>query len=110
GGSCVVRGATIHSAVAPASVGDVLVLEGVISAVGTVEAPAGIVEIDGTGMHLAPGVVDPHSHAAIRGGVNEGSLTITCEVRIADTIDPDDIAIYRALAGGVTTAHLMHGS
>ena len=110
GGSCVVRGATIHSAVAPAQVGDVLVLEGVISAVGTVEAPAGIVEIDGTDMHLAPGVVDPHSHTAIRGGVNEGSLTITCEVRIADTIDPDDIAIYRALAGGVTTAHLMHGS
>lgn len=110
GGSCVIRNVTIHSAVAPPHVGDVLVLEGRITAVGRIDAPEGIVVVDGTGKHLAPGVVDAHSHTAIRGGVNEGSLSITCEVRIADTLDPDDLAIHRALAGGVTTAHLMHGS
>ncbi len=110
GGSCVIRNVTIHSAVAPPRVGDVLVLEGRITAVGQIDAPEGILTLDGTGRHLAPGVVDPHSHTAIRGGVNEGSLSITCEVRIADTLDPDDLAIYRGLAGGVTTAHIMHGS
>lgn len=110
GGSCVIRGATIHSAVGEPVVGDVLVLDGLITAIGAVGAPEGIVEIDARGRHLAPGVVDAHSHTAVRGGVNESTLSITCEVRIADSLEPDDIAIYRALAGGVTTAHLMHGS
>jgi imidazolonepropionase-like amidohydrolase len=31
-------------------------------------------------------------------------------VNIRDIINPDDIAIYRALAGGVTTANILHGS
>src|SRR3981081_3433358 len=31
-------------------------------------------------------------------------------VGIEDTISPEDIAIYRALAGGVTTANVLHGS
>jgi imidazolonepropionase-like amidohydrolase len=30
--------------------------------------------------------------------------------RIRDVLNPDDIAIYRALAGGVTAANLLHGS
>ncbi|MCB9914620.1 MAG: amidohydrolase family protein [Planctomycetes bacterium] len=110
GGTCVIRNVTIHSAVAPPQVGDVLVLDGKIAAVGTVDAPAGIVEIDGTGKHLAPGVVDCHSHMAIERGVNEGSVAISAEVDISDSLDPTDVTIYRALAGGVTTARLLHGS
>ena len=31
-------------------------------------------------------------------------------VNIRDVLNPDDIAIYRALAGGVTTANILHGS
>ena len=31
-------------------------------------------------------------------------------VSIVDVLNPDDIAIYRALAGGVTTANVLHGS
>src|SRR5476649_629947 len=31
-------------------------------------------------------------------------------VDIKDVINPEDIAIYRALAGGVTTANILHGS
>jgi len=33
-----------------------------------------------------------------------------CEVRIGDVLDPTDMTIYRQLAGGVTTAQLLHGS
>ncbi len=110
GGSCVIRDVVIHTAVAPAFRGDVLVLNGVISKVGEVTAPPGIVELDGAGRHLAPGVVDCHSHMAIARGVNEGTVTISCDCDISDAVDPDDITIYRALAGGVTTARLLHGS
>ncbi|MBK7642399.1 MAG: amidohydrolase family protein [Planctomycetes bacterium] len=110
GGSCVIRNVTIHSAVAPAFAGDVLVKDGKIVAVGKVDAPASTLEIDGAGEHLAPGVVDCHSHIAIEGSVNEGTVSISAEVRIADVIDSEDVSIWRALAGGVTTARLLHGS
>jgi len=110
GGSCVIRGATVHSAVGAAVIADVLVVDGKVKAIGDVDAPEGIVELDGTGKHLTPGVVDPHSHMAIERGVNEGSVSISAEVRIADSIQPDDVALYRALAGGCTTIHTMHGS
>ena len=109
-GSCVIRQVTIHDAVKAAFVGDVLVKDGKIAAVGSVSAPEGTLEISGAGLHLAPGVIDCHSHIAIDGGVNEGSVSISAEVSIEDVVDPRDVAIYRALAGGVTTARLLHGS
>ena len=110
GGSCVIRNVTIHSATSAARVGDVLVIGGDIKGLDTIEAPEGMVEIDGTGKHLAPGVVDCHSHIAVNGGMNEGSVSIAAEVDISDVINPDDLAIYRALAGGVTTVRSLHGS
>jgi len=110
GGTCLIRGATIHTAVGPAFVGDVLVKNGKIEAVGEVAAPDGILVIDGTGKHLAPGVVDCHSHMAIEQGINEGSVSISAEVTIADSVNPDDVGIYRALGGGVTTIRQLHGS
>lgn len=110
GGSCVVRGATIHSAISPPVVGDLLVIDGKIKAIGEVEVPEGLVEIDGEGYHLAPGVVDCHSHMAIERGINEGTVSITADVDISDSVNSDDITIYRSLAGGVTTARLLHGS
>ena len=66
--------------------------------------------IDAKGMHLTPGIIDEHSHIAISGGVNEWTQASSAEVRIGDVINPEDINIYRQLAGGVTTAHLLHGS
>ncbi|QEG24039.1 amidohydrolase family protein [Mariniblastus fucicola] len=66
--------------------------------------------IDGTGMHLTPGIIDCHSHMATDSGVNESGQAITAEVRIGDMIDCDDMTIYRQLAGGVTTANILHGS
>lgn len=109
-GTCVIRGATIHTATQPAFVGDVLVLDGKIAAIGDVSAPEGTAELDAHSRHLAPGVVDCHSHMAIEGGVNEGTVSISAEVTIKDVVDADDVAIYRALAGGATTVRLLHGS
>jgi len=89
---------------------DVLIRDGKIAAIGKrLSLPADTV-IDATGKHLTPGIIDEHSHIAIEGGVNEGTHAVTAEVRIGDVIDPDDINIYRQLAGGVTAAHLLHGS
>ncbi len=110
GGSCVITGAMIHSAVAPAAVGDVLVVDGRIEAVGEVSIPEGFVVIDGAGGHLVPGAVDCHSHMAIERGINEGTVSISAEVTMRDVVNSEDLTIYRALAGGTTTARLLHGS
>ncbi|MEX0710810.1 MAG: amidohydrolase family protein [Pirellulales bacterium] len=89
----------------------VLVEQGRITAVGKdVAAPAGAVVIDATNKHITPGIIDCHSHIATDGGVNESGQTITAEVRIGDFIDPNDVNIYRQLAGGVTAANILHGS
>lgn len=66
--------------------------------------------IDGTGLHLTPGLIDCHSHMATDSGINEVGSAITADVRIGDFIDCDDITIYRQLAGGLTTASILHGS
>ena len=66
--------------------------------------------IDASGKHITCGIIDEHSHIAIRKGVNESSQSVTAEVRIGDVINSNDINIYRQLAGGVTTAQLLHGS
>ncbi len=90
---------------------DLLVHKGVISEVGVgLEAPEGATIVDATGMHVSPGIIDCHSHMATDGGVNESGQAITAEVRIGDFIDPNDITIYRHLAGGVTAANILHGS
>jgi imidazolonepropionase-like amidohydrolase len=89
--------------------GTVLVRGGRIAAVGTdVSIPEGVQVIDGTGMYVMPGIIDAHSHMAIEGGINEGSESVTPEVIIP--VRDDDQTIYRALAGGVTSALLLHGS
>ncbi|MEI6858368.1 MAG: amidohydrolase family protein [Shewanella sp.] len=90
---------------------DLLISRGKIEKIGkNLKTPSGYRHIDATGKHLTSGIIDEHSHIAINGGTNEGTDAITSEVRIGDIINPDDIAIYRALAGGVTTAQLLHGS
>jgi imidazolonepropionase-like amidohydrolase len=89
----------------------VLIRDGKIAAVGRdVRVPGGAQRIDGTDRWLIPGIIDAHSHIAVEGSVNEGSLAVTSMVGIEDVIDPTDIGIYRALAGGVTTANVLHGS
>lgn len=89
----------------------VLIENGEIVAVGNdVDIPEGVKEIDCKGKHIAPGIIDCHSHIATDGGINESGQAITAEVRIGDMIDCDDINIYLQLAGGVTTSNILHGS
>lgn len=72
--------------------------------------PKDAVVIDGTGKHVTPGIIDAHSHTAGTGGVNEAGQAVSAETRIEDVLNPDDIDIYRELAGGTTIAHVLHGS
>ena len=108
-----VKNATIWTS-GPAGVvknGDMLVIDGKIVEVGNnLTGTKGAHVIDGQGLHVTPGIIDAHSHTAIRGGVNEASQAVTAEVRIGDVVDTEDINIYRQLAGGVTAAQLLHGS
>ena len=89
---------------------DVLVQNGIITQLGkNLTAPAGVNTIDATGKYLMPGIIDAHSHVGLD-VVNEGSAPITSEIRMKDVVNPTEIGIYRALAGGVTVSHAMHGS
>ncbi|MFL2484067.1 MAG: amidohydrolase family protein [Verrucomicrobiales bacterium] len=91
--------------------GSVLIEGGKIKEVSnSLVAPEGVRVIDLEGKHLTPGLIDCHSHSAISRGVNEGTHSVTVEVRISDSIDPTDISLYRQLGGGLTTANLLHGS
>jgi len=91
--------------------GDVLVIDGKIVDVGSeLAVPPGGKVVNLKGKHLTPGLIDCHSHIATDGGINESGQAITSEVRIGDFIDNSDIAIYRQLAGGVTTSNILHGS
>ena len=89
--------------------GTIVVRGGKITAVGAdVSVPQGIRVIDGTGKFVMPGLIDAHSHAALEGGINEGSESVTPEVQVQ--LRHDAPVIYRSLAGGVTAALLLHGS
>ena len=89
---------------------DVLIRNGKISQVGKNLAGGGAKEIDATDKHLTCGIIDEHSHISLNRGVNEGTQASSAEVRIGDVISCEDVNIYRQLAGGVTTAQLLHGS
>ena len=91
--------------------GSILIEAGRFKAVGPdLAPPPGIKVFDAAGLVAMPGIIDTHSHIAVQGGVNEGTLSVVPEVRIKDVITGDDVAIYRALAGGMTAARILHGS
>lgn len=89
---------------------DILITNGKIKQIGTnLSAAEGVTQIDATGHYVMPGIVDAHSHIGID-VVNEATNPVTAEVFTGDAINPYDIGIYRALAGGTTISHAMHGS
>lgn len=107
-----IEGATILTAGPQGTIenGSILIEDGKIVAVGAdVATPADAERIDATGKFISPGIIDCHSHIAAD-AINEGSVPVSSMVSIEHVIDPEDIAIYRALAGGVTTANILHGS
>lgn len=95
--------------------GSVLVRNGKIAEVGAnINAPSGAKVIDATGKFVTPGIIDSHSHIALSAGqgsdVNEATNVIVPHMMMVDAFNYTDKSIYQALAGGVTTSQLLHGS
>lgn len=89
---------------------DVVVTDGKITGVGkSLKTPKGAKVVDATGKFVMPGIIDAHSHIALD-AVNEATSVVTAEVETGDVLNPLDVGIHRALAGGVTATHAMHGS
>ncbi len=89
---------------------DVLIEDGVITKIGQdLSAPNGVETVDASGKYVMPGIIDAHSHIA-GVDINEWTNPVTAEVSMEESVNPNDINIYWALAGGVTAIHLMHGS
>lgn len=112
GGNVLVKNATVLTGTGETiEGGSVLIRNGKIAAVGkNLKPDAGMRVIDATGKFIMPGIIDTHSHIMITAGINESTQSIVPEVSIKDVIDTDDVSEYRALAGGVTTARILHGS
>lgn len=106
----VIQNATIHTITNGTVQGTVVIKDGVITDVGTkVLTPLGAKVVDATGKHVMPGIIDCHSHIALD-AINEGSVSVSSMAHTRDVINPEQMSIYRALAGGVTTANILHGS
>lgn len=106
----VIRNANVLTVTKGRYQGSILVRDGKIVEAGPkVTIPPDAQVIEAGGQYVMPGIVDPHSHIATE-SVNEGSVSVSSMVSVEDVLDPEDIAIYRALAGGVTTIAVMHGS
>jgi len=89
---------------------DLLIRDGKIEEIGEgLSAPRNTVTIDAEGKHVTPGLIDAHIHSGVD-GVNEIGNAVTAEVRLGDVLNINNIWMYRQLAGGLTSAHVMHGS
>lgn len=88
---------------------DILIRDGKITSIGENLSADGIRTIDATGQYVMPGIIDAHSHIGLD-VVNEATDPNTADVFVGDAINPFSVSIYRALAGGVSTSHAMHGS
>jgi imidazolonepropionase-like amidohydrolase len=105
-----IKGGTVHTVTKGTFQGTVIVRDGKIAGVGeNVLVPAGARVIDAAGKHIIPGIIDCHSHIAVD-AINEGSVSVSSMVSVGDLLNPEQVSIQRALAGGVTTANILHGS
>ena len=110
-GDCLIKNGTVVTVTKGTLPGtDVLVQNGKITAFGkNLTAPAGTVVIDATGRFVTPGIVDAHSHIA-SDATNEGTDSVTAEVRIEDVLTPDSLSVWYGLSNGVTSSLVLHGS
>ncbi len=88
---------------------DVLLKDGKVAKIGKNLKSRRAIVIDGTGKHITAGIIDEHTHIAAS-AINEAGHNSSAEVTIEDVVNPNDINIYRQLAGGVTSAQILHGS
>jgi imidazolonepropionase-like amidohydrolase len=106
----VIRNATILTITQGTFQGSILIRDGKIVEAGEeVLVPDGARVIDAGGGYVMPGIIDCHSHIAAD-SINEGGVSVSSMVGIEDVLNPEDPNIYRALAVGVTTANILHGS
>ncbi len=106
----VVQNANILTVTKGTIKGSIVVENGKIKEVGEkVMVPPGAKIVDASGQFILPGIIDSHSHIAAD-SINEGSISVSSMVRIEDVLNPEDVAIYRAIAGGTTIANVLHGS
>jgi imidazolonepropionase-like amidohydrolase len=101
--------------------GVVVFEDGVLLAVGAqgeVAIPEGATVIDTTGRFVTPGIIDTHSHMGVyavpdlaaHADGNEATGPVTAHVRAIDSFWPQDAALGRALAAGITTLQILPGS
>src|SRR5438270_1331671 len=91
--------------------GSIYIHNGKIAAIGaTVQSPANAQVIDATGKFVMPGIIDSHSHLALDSDVNEATSPVTPAMKMIDAFENTDKGLYHALAGGVTSLLLLHGS
>ncbi len=115
-GNVLIKGGTVITGQGePLPATSILVKQGKIFAFGPdLVAEPGMTVIDATGRFVMPGIIDTHSHIMFADGadrgVNEATVSIVPEVRVKDVVRTNDPSAYRALAGGVTAARLLHGS
>ena len=117
----VIRNATLMLATGKTITrGSILLTNGKIAAIseGEITAPEGAQIIDGAGKFVTPGIIDTHSHigvypmpdAVAHDDGNEATSPVTPDVHTADAFWPQDPAIERAVAAGVTTFQILPGS
>ncbi|HYX37046.1 MAG TPA: amidohydrolase family protein [Oligoflexus sp.] len=100
--------------------GYVLIEAGQIAKVGEGEAPEvkDVLKIEGRGKVVTPGIIDMHSHIGVyplpgakaHQDGNEATAPTTPDVWAEHSFWPQDPALWRALASGVTTIHVLPGS
>jgi imidazolonepropionase-like amidohydrolase len=97
---------------------DVLMRDGRIVSVGQNLSADGATVIDGTGKFVTPGIIDAHSHLGVypapsinaTSDGNEITQPNTAEVWAEHSVWPHDPSFLRAVAGGITTLHVLPGS
>lgn len=97
---------------------DVLMRDGRIAGVGQNLSAEGATVIDGTGRFVTPGIIDAHSHLGVypspsinaTSDGNELTQANTAEVWAEHSVWPQDPGFLRAVAGGITTLHVLPGS
>lgn len=99
--------------------GTIVMADGKILAAGSgIDVPDGAVIINASGKWVTAGIIDIHSHIGIgpvpnteaSGDVNEATSPNTAQVWTEHAIWPQDPAFGRAIAGGITTQHILVGS
>jgi imidazolonepropionase-like amidohydrolase len=98
---------------------DLLIVNGRIAGVGkALAAPDGADIVDAAGKFVTPGIIDIHSHLGVyptpsldaTSDGNEATDPNTARVWAEHSVWPQDPGFSRAVAGGVTTLHVLPGS